>query len=324
MWFGDLSGREGLRLLGIYPAVFFLIGMASIIASIAAAVMFYLQTGFKRESKDSDPTDFYPERDQILVPLTKVIDRVVELESEVHHLHRGMSEIAGMQNTAMASQTALTEEQKKALITSVKEHVHSKAAEEVLTELRKQIASADKTTSVTKHALEQFGLTVRRLNDEVAALSRRGNLNLVLGILTTGVGLAALGYFVVKFHGEGSPSMNDLVGFVPRLSLVVFIELFAYFFLRLYKSSLAEIKFFQNELTNVEAKAIALEVSALWDNAAVVGSVIERIAGTERNNVLQAGQTTVELEQAKLHDEKLVDLVKELLAALRPPGKGSG
>lgn len=39
------------------------------------------------------------------------------------------------------------------------------------------------------------------------------------------------------------------------------IELFAYFFLSLYRTSLQKIKYFQNELTNIEAKQIALRAA---------------------------------------------------------------
>jgi hypothetical protein len=40
-----------------------------------------------------------------------------------------------------------------------------------------------------------------------------------------------------------------LTEFSPRLSLVIVVELFAYFFLGLYKSNLQEIKYFQRHST---------------------------------------------------------------------------
>jgi len=43
------------------------------------------------------------------------------------------------------------------------------------------------------------------------------------------------------------------------------IELFAYFFLKLYKSDLSEIKYFQNELTNVEMRYAAVRLADAGD-----------------------------------------------------------
>ena len=92
------------------------------------------------------------------------------------------------------------------------------------------------------------------MRSEVSALSRRGNLNLSLGIATTIIGLIILGYFVLEIDSIPEDKMAFIAHFIPRLSLVVLIEVFAYFFLKLYKSSLSEIKYFQNEMTNAEAK----------------------------------------------------------------------
>ncbi|MBI5525005.1 MAG: hypothetical protein HY897_01580 [Deltaproteobacteria bacterium] len=41
--------------------------------------------------------------------------------------------------------------------------------------------------------------------------------------------------------------------YVPRITTVTFIEVFAFFFLKLYRASLIEIKFYQNELTSLAA-----------------------------------------------------------------------
>lgn len=87
-----------------------------------------------------------------------------------------------------------------------------------------------------------------------------------LGILTTVTGLSILGYYVFHAQPSGQDPWLFTTHFLPRLTLVVFIEIFAYFFLRLYKSSLTEIKYFQNEMTNIEAKFIALYIALESDN----------------------------------------------------------
>ncbi|NVM23975.1 MAG: hypothetical protein HWN68_19625, partial [Desulfobacterales bacterium] len=151
------------------------------------------------------------------------------------------------------------------------------------------------------------------------AQGRRGNLNLVLGILTTVSGLVLLGYFVINLEpSEAEANYVDFVRhFIPRLSLVVFVELFAYFFLRLYKASLAEIKYFQNELTNVESKAIALSSALNTQKEDTISGAIISLANTERNRILQRGESTPELEVAKIEAGNISNIAKEVVALVK-------
>jgi hypothetical protein len=128
--------------------------------------------------------------------------------------------------------------------------------------------------------------TLERLQRELAALTRRGNVNLVLGIVSTTIGIWFLFRFVTELGpipAAASPWHYQPVR--AALSFVIIIEVFAYFFLALYKSSLAEIKFFQNEITNVEAKTIALSSALSSSDVAVATDVIRLLAQTERNYV---------------------------------------
>ena len=101
-------------------------------------------------------------------------------------------------------------------------------------------------------------------------------------------------------------------GFMPRLSLVILIELFAYFFLKLYKSSLSEIKYFQNELSNFEAKYVSLRIAIMDKDRGVFDEVIKTLARTERNYILEKGQSTVGLERAKFDQDHFLDAINSL------------
>ncbi len=319
-----------LAVLGGMGAIFFLpsdlpfrreaLAISAVISGVATGslLMYYLQGPFKGIQPARPPIARDERNDGAMAVLEH---RMVQVDHQLQMMqHRLMDAIERQKN--LPSQEVLEDDQKKSLVASIVQRVQSEASTELLQGLREQIAANDTTAVVTKHASERFTLIVRRLRDEVDALSRRGNLNLVLGILTTAIGLGALSYFVIKFPVDGTLFTPALISFVPRLSLVVFIELFAYFFLRLYKSTLSEIKYFQNELTNIESKAIALEVCTMSGSDTAAASVIEKIAGTERNHVLEAGQTTIELEQAKLRDDKLADFLKEILPLVKSePGK---
>ncbi|HDS1756197.1 hypothetical protein [Pseudomonas sp. M5] len=145
-----------------------------------------------------------------------------------------------------------------------------------------------------------------RLLQEIRDLNRKGSINLSIGAAISAIGILLLGATLV-FEVVGSTDLMALIShYLPRLSLIVLIEVLAYFFLRLYKASLAEVKYFQNELTNIEAKQIAVNVAREAGDCAMVGVVVAKLADTERNHVLTKDQTTVELEKAKLESESKV------------------
>jgi len=111
-------------------------------------------------------------------------------------------------------------------------------------------------------AVGQAGPIKERLEEEIVNLTRRANLNVVIGILVTlvaGIGLVAAVFYhpldleTASAHGD---SWRVIAHYVPRLSLIIFAEVFAYFFLKLYRTSLADIKYFQNEISNIDLKGI--------------------------------------------------------------------
>jgi hypothetical protein len=83
--------------------------------------------------------------------------------------------------------------------------------------------------------LRDFNSIKVRLNSEIDKLGRKANVNLVIGSLTTIVALLALGFIVFQTTGSFVSLTDMLYHYIPRLSLIIFIEVFAYFFLRLYK-----------------------------------------------------------------------------------------
>ena len=114
--------------------------------------------------------------------------------------------------------------------------------------------------------------------------------------------------------------------FIPRISIVFLVELFAYFFLNLYKSSLAEIKYYQNEMTNIEAQYTALLVALEKDDDQLKADILIQMAKTERNFVLSKGQTTVDLQQRTVDNETMNQFAqwfqKLVPGSTKPPGGG--
>jgi hypothetical protein len=189
--------------------------------------------------------------------------------------------------------------------------------------------SLEATSLKDKVVVRQFEQSRARLAQEIASLQRRGNLNLVLGILISFLGLSVLGYYLLidKAQTNGVPPPAEdpiafLIHYIPRLTFVLLIELFAYFFLKLYKNSLSEIKYFQNEPTNIEAKHIALRAAFLADSETLSDKAISSLVDTERNHVLEKGQTTVNLERARIDREQWTDIAKTFSSILDFVKKG--
>ena len=198
------------------------------------------------------------------------------------------------------------------------EKIFSKETEKFIEKIKTQIG-IDKLTATSQEI-------VNRLRREISDLRLRSNINLVIGMAITAGGLYLLwstvsmldsSVLLKQLASEGAESdgkflKNLILPILPRILLVIFVEIFAYFFLRLYKDGLSEIKYFQNELTNIESKLAAVEFSYITSNVNSLNISLEQLSRTERNFILEKNQTTVELEKAKSDSELTKSVIKTI------------
>lgn len=215
----------------------------------------------------------------------------------------------------------ISDYQKNEIVDNLVEKMKSEASDMFLKDIEKKVEYRITDLKYLSQLDEQFTKSFDRLNSEISSLARRGNLNLVLGIFTTIIGLAALGVFVWKIEYQPNQHWYILETFLPRLSLVILIELFAYFFLKLYKSSLSEIKYFQNEISNFEAKYVALRLAFVNKDRTVFDEVLKTLSGTERNYILAEGQSTIDLERQKLEKETVSKIIDSVSGIVKNIGK---
>jgi hypothetical protein len=156
---------------------------------------------------------------------------------------------------------------------------------ELVAELEVRLSKESLQKSRTSAIRRRFLLSHRRLIKEINSLGRRGNVNLVIGVITTLFAVGLLAYLVLNAPPFTSVA-SVLSHYIPRLSTVIFIEIFSFFFLRLYRSTLIEIKYYQNELTTLALLQIALEGSMLTPDAGVVAKVVEQFAQVNRNGLV--------------------------------------
>ena len=148
------------------------------------------------------------------------------------------------------------------------------------------------------------------MKSEIESLESRGNLNLTIGIVATIIGIIMLGAFVFTANYESDSIEKFLYHFIPRLSLVFFVQIFAFFFLRLYKANMSEIKYYHNELTAVEARASAVAIAAESGNADSVAKVVSDLSSLDRNSV-SSKSLPVDIDQS-------TEILTKLLTAVAP------
>jgi uncharacterized membrane protein len=95
-------------------------------------------------------------------------------------------------------------------------------------------------------------------------------------------------YLVSREHGTFASIQGLLSFYIPRITTIVLIETFAYFFLKLYRQNLEEIKYYQNELTTVSVLEIAWKAASDTTSDARM-AVIRQLSRTDRNSRTLAG-----------------------------------
>jgi hypothetical protein len=170
-----------------------------------------------------------------------------------------------------------------------------------------------------------------RLVGEIAAQGRKADTNLLIGGFLAVIAAGFLAWLAF----DGAAHLKDLEtsskippmlywgAFAAKIALSVTANIFAFFFLSTYRRNLSEIKYFQNELTNIECKLIALSMAQ--KESKLIKDVVSALLKVERNFVLRKGETTVGLSQLEIekYDGNALTsiLAKALGAAQKAKGK---
>jgi hypothetical protein len=252
---------------------------------------------------------------------------------------------------------AISEEIEKALVSVVGSEAQTKVAEAVRQEIIKlEDAERDEIVSqatekmsakISETAIEKF--TQERLQRYVVSskehalgrmyrlahyLEQRASRALAVGISFCTLGLAFLFFISFAESLTNAPIFTDgeiqetswkkylqIQG--PRVSLLLVVEIIGFFFLKLYVRTLAELRFTHNEITNIESKFIALSASQESARETALLSAIEALASTERNSIIEKGQTTIEIERERAHNEANKEMLNTLGTIVHGTEKGS-
>lgn len=210
--------------------------------------------------------------------------RLQKIELQLKHLRSASSGIgeAGFQNQREAVK-ALKDELREELTKEISGRLHA----EVLSD------------SYTSKCREAFKDDERRLRDQIDKLRYRSNLNLAFGVGTTLVAMAMLGWTVLGVSSALTDNRKLTAYFVSRISTVVFVEVFSFFFLRLYRATLDEEKYYQNEMTARSARYIALETSFRLNNDATSTMIVQSLANFKPGSIPAAEAPAISDPQFK-------------------------
>jgi len=226
------------------------------------------------------------------------------------------SEIAALKAAGRSTAAPGTREQLQAALTELRLSVTSELAHELEARMTEEAQRKLQLEAIRA----KFASNIRRLEEECAGLNKRGNLNLAIGSATTFFAACFLGYLVIRAPSHFDNATAVWTHYIPRVSTVVFIEVFAFFFLRLYKNTIQESRYYQNELTSLAALQIALESAFILASPTVTGKVIENISQTNRNSALAISD---DQKAAGINYKDLTELLENLgrLAVKAKAGK---
>ncbi|HBR1064635.1 TPA: hypothetical protein RST38_005024 [Klebsiella pneumoniae] len=298
-----------------------LFGPLLLLMALFFALIHYLQTGFKKQTVEDV---LYKNNNKTVSTSISIGPTPTNItQEEISKINGYIALLEERVNTLESFNNALSSNQKEEYVNIIKSKIIEESINEASTDILKNLDENIKKSLNISQVEIVLTRTIERLREEIDSLTRRGNINLILGGMTTIVGLIILAYFVYEI---GTPSLLDKVSyianFIPRLSVVILIEVFAFFFLKLYKSTLSEMKYFQNEMTNTEAKLAAIKCSIITSDKDGISTVIRELITTERNAIIEKGQTTVEIEKNRLEQQNttvILDKLSKILAVNKKP-----
>ena len=216
---------------------------------------------------------------------------------------------------------------------SIKEKraIREKIDEEVAIRMKSDASGASVSSSQNENSfysespndrvVSYYESIIESLESEMKAMRRNSSINLIIGIFTSLIGIAVLATAISYSMTHTAVGVSDknvlFYPFISRVTLSLFVELFSFFFLRLYRKNLDDAKYLTNEITNVKMKMLALVCSYEKDLSDVAIGILKNISNTERNFILKKDESTVENQRIRYDDEAQTKIGNALAALLK-------
>jgi hypothetical protein len=254
-------------------------------------------------------------------------DLIYDLSSKFNEALTRLEKRASEQGALVTPELFQTTEERERFKDRIADDIRVEATKSLEDKIVKELAARSEFSQATLYQVQ----IKERLYRVVAGLERRANLNLSVGATIGAGGIGLLIYLLYIAPPAVMPSSEYALlalQYFARVSIVFLIEIFAFFFLKLYSQTLGELRYTHNEITNTEMKLAGLQAAIASGDKKSLGHAVQKAIDTERNFILDKGKTTIDLERYRddnLSSTAATGLLREIfLNPLRTIGRPSG
>jgi hypothetical protein len=157
---------------------------------------------------------------------------------------------------------------------------------------------------------------------QIERLTSQQNLSMNIGLLFALAGAIVLGVllFAPSFSPHSGGNWDIVAGYVSKALTVVFLEVFAFFFLRNYRLIFSEIKYYQQKRNDLQGKVVALRIAiASYDNDEMIERAFNAFLTMPEDKPYTRDHTTESLEREKMLNEnqgRVYDLLEKAIDKL--------
>lgn len=166
----------------------------------------------------------------------------------------------------------------------------------------------------TKARDETLDYYLKKLIDSSESLAKniysRGSLYLMTGV---GFAIIGLGFFYSQTHfsariNEGG--LTQIVSILPNFGVLFFLELIAFFFLKQYRTTMDEFRYYEAIKRSREETLAVIKLITLSKKELDILEVLDKLNFSSQVGKLDSGQTTEIIESRKLEKGELEALMK--------------
>jgi hypothetical protein len=151
---------------------------------------------------------------------------------------------------------------------------------------------------ISEDVLSPLLVARSRLIDHIKTLRNNAVTNLFIGIVIAALGVIILFWAVLQVGSMQFDEAHNIDTYkvialiiLPKLSITLFIQIFSYFFLAMYRSNQHEIRYFQNEITMIDSLAAAL--IGAGKSVPAMKIVLTALSKNERNRLMKKGEKSI-------------------------------
>ncbi|EDM67830.1 hypothetical protein PE36_17735 [Moritella sp. PE36] len=222
-------------------------------------------------------------------------------------------------------ESTLSTHERESIVSKISETVESQLNSALLLKIEGKYGSKIYNDKLSMQAEKSLNSTVVRLKKYADTLQAKATINLVYGIAATISAILILIFVLMN----ATPPQNDsnietVFYYTSRLFLVLMVQGISIFFLNLYKTTLNNIIYINNEVTNYEAKRDSLMLAFNSGDSTNTSKMLSNLANTERNFVLKKGETSV-FDKGGIPVEPAISatMVADLLNKMNSSGKNT-